>query len=370
MSEIDLFDEMGEIAAELDQLQRAREQFAAEQTAARFAAAAEARREDVDDERNRGPTPTEMERISAGITARVREESLAQLKEVMRAFLAEAASGAEGAAAAAVGEALAARFAAASPSFDHARAREGKTEAFGSPADAAVTREDGERRRMPRGRVGRTVNGDRRDGECFGGSFSVDSPSETSRNLRLRRGDEDHRGRRILGRESRRESARGVRRRAVRRRVRVDDIVDEIGHVSRVDATRSRRVHPRGIPRARRRRSGRHDGVALCFRPRPGGGSSLGLSRRSVRGGDGETRRGAASTSRATTRRASRRSRDETREDSRDGGGTRATRGGRRHRRRLGRERRSFPDAVAATTKLAARGVAFGGFRARVFGGD
>ena len=239
MSEIDLFDEMGEIAAELDQLQRAREQFAAEQTAARFAAAAEARREDVDDERNRGPTPTEMERISAEITARVREESLAQLKEVMRAFLAEAASGAEGAAAAAVGEALAARFAAASPSFDqeNARAREGKTEAFGSPADAAVTREDGE-----------TEDAERKGGED-GAAATVETenasedPSPSIRHLKPPDiSDFDAATKTIVDGAS--SDAKAVARADAAAAARSDDgsesdIVDEIGHVSRVDATRS-----------------------------------------------------------------------------------------------------------------------------------
>ena len=196
---------------------------------------------------------------------------------------------------------------------------------------------------MPRGRVGRTVR--RRPLETENAS---EDPSPSIRHLKPPdSSDFDAATKTIVDGASSDAKAVASAGRAAAAAGSDDgsesDIVDEIGHVSRVDATRS---EAESIPEESLARDVDDldaTTASRLFSPSPRRRSSLGLSRRSVRGGDGETRRGAASTSRATTRRASRRSRDETREDSRDGGGTRATRGGRRRRRRLSRERRRFP---------------------------
>ena len=120
-SELALFEEMGDIAAELDAMRFARDAFDAEQAASRFAAVAESRRvellgarrnieaardaareyEALTDAQARDGrdadaaafTEQDIARVAESIAEKMREESLAHLKEVTDAFLADVARG-------------------------------------------------------------------------------------------------------------------------------------------------------------------------------------------------------------------------------------------------------------------------------------
>jgi hypothetical protein len=87
LSELNLFDEMGEMAAELAQLQHAQELFAAEQTAAKFASIVEAQQGSLqyrdalaeahlfradDLERKHQARAADLERMAVEITSKVR----------------------------------------------------------------------------------------------------------------------------------------------------------------------------------------------------------------------------------------------------------------------------------------------------------
>ena len=118
-SELALFEEMGDIAAELDAMRFARDAFNAEQAASRLAAVAESRRVELlgarrtldaareaadeyealtkadggDDSSAATFTERDIARVAEAITEKMREESLAHLKEVTDAFLADVARG-------------------------------------------------------------------------------------------------------------------------------------------------------------------------------------------------------------------------------------------------------------------------------------
>ena len=138
LSELDLAEEMHEIAAELERVGMERDAFAAEQAAGKLAAIVEAqtaaRREsevtaarvmaerttrtndargedEAEDAKSAAARVPDLERLAAEISAKIREESLARVKEIADAFLADVAKGAVagGAASLAAGAALAAR---------------------------------------------------------------------------------------------------------------------------------------------------------------------------------------------------------------------------------------------------------------------
>ena len=138
LSELDLAEEMHEIAAELERVGMERDAFAAEQAAGKLAAIVEAqtaaRREsevtaarvmaerttrtndargedEGEDAKSAAARVPDLERLAAEISAKIREESLARVKEIADAFLADVAKGAVagGAASLAAGAALAAR---------------------------------------------------------------------------------------------------------------------------------------------------------------------------------------------------------------------------------------------------------------------
>ncbi len=120
-SELLLFEEMGDIAAELDAMRFARDAFDAEQAASKLAAVAESRRVELlgarrtldaarsaadeyealtkaakagdDSSEERTFTENDIARVAEAITEKMREESLAHLKEVTDAFLADVARG-------------------------------------------------------------------------------------------------------------------------------------------------------------------------------------------------------------------------------------------------------------------------------------
>jgi hypothetical protein len=120
-SELLLFEEMGDIAAELDAMRFARDAFDAEQAASKLAAVAESRRVELlgarqtldaarsaadeyealtkaakagdDSSEERTFTENDIARVAEAITEKMREESLKHLKEVTDAFLADVARG-------------------------------------------------------------------------------------------------------------------------------------------------------------------------------------------------------------------------------------------------------------------------------------
>jgi hypothetical protein len=122
-SELALFEEMGDIAAELDAMRFARDAFDAEQAASKLAAVAESRRVELlgarrtldaarsaadeyealtkatkagdDSSAEATFTENDIARVAEAITEKMREESLAHLKEVTDAFLADVARGRE-----------------------------------------------------------------------------------------------------------------------------------------------------------------------------------------------------------------------------------------------------------------------------------